>query len=176
VLVQAVYNAPIRHRSAWLAWEATKDKHTEQLPPVSVPVWFSHYGTYQGEYANWGHVVAHIPGVGFLSSPAKGVGSEMLGSIQEVERRFNSKYVGWSTDINGLTVAQDIPDPQPSGKKKKMGAFYRSPDGSIVWQEKPNTKVSHIDLTTWKGYFAQGNAFVQLTQAEYDALIKKWGK
>lgn len=69
----------------------------------------------------------------------------------------------------------DQPKPQPKRKKAKMGAFYRSPNGSIVWQEKPNTKVVGIDFTTWQGYAANGNAFAQLTQAEYDALVKKYG-
>lgn len=69
----------------------------------------------------------------------------------------------------------DDPKPQPKRKKNKMGAFYRSPGGSIVWQEKPNTKVIGIDFTTWQGYAANGNSFAQLTQAEYDALIKKYG-
>jgi hypothetical protein len=176
-LVQRVYRAPGLHNTAWQAWEATQLKHTDQnFPPVSVPVWFDHWGTYGGVYGRYGHVVAWVPGQGFLSSPGSGVGQKWLSSIREIERFYNSTYVGWSEDINTVRTARYVEEPKPNGKKKKMGAFYRSPSGSIVWQEKPNTKVTGIDLTTWKGYSVQGNVFVQLTQAEYDALIKKWGK
>lgn len=123
---QSVYGAPVCYRSAWEAWENTQDKHTEGLPPVSVPVWFSHYGTYGNppSYENWGHVVAYIPGEGFLSSPGEGYGSEILDSIQQVEYRFNSKYVGWSTDINGLTVAQNNGDEMTPEQAQKLNAIY----------------------------------------------------
>lgn len=123
---QAVYGAPVRYRSAWEAWEATTDKHSEELPPVSVPVWFSHYGTYGNppSYENWGHVVAYIPGQGFLSSPGQGYGHEWLGSIGEVEARFNSSYVGWSTDINGLAVAVNNGDEMTPEQAQKLNAIY----------------------------------------------------
>lgn len=107
---QSVWGAPARYNSAWDAWEATQYKHStaESLPDVAVIVWFSHFGTY-GEpptYDNWGHVVSYIPGRGFLSSPSVGVGQKWLATIEEVEQFFNSKYVGWSEDINGLRVAE----------------------------------------------------------------------
>jgi len=114
--VQSVYGAPVKYASAWDAWNATTLKHLDRdLPPVSVPVWFSHFGTYQGVYANWGHVVAYFPERGqFLSSPPNGYGNAWLNSIEEVERMFNSRYVGWSEDLNGLQVAKYNQDPTPS--------------------------------------------------------------
>lgn len=175
-LVQRVYGAPGLHDTAWQAWEATQLKHLDQdFPPVSVPVWFDHWGTYGGVYGRFGHVVAWVPGQGFLSSPGSGVGQKWLGTIREIERFYNSKYVGWSEDINTVRTAQFVETPTPKRKKPKMGAFYRSPDGSIVWQEKPNGKVIGIDFTTWQGYAANGNVFAQITQAEFDALVKKYG-
>ena len=124
--VQSVYNAPVKYASAWDAWRATTLKHENRdLPPVSVPVWFSHYGTYgtPPTYANWGHVVAYFPDRGqFLSSPGQGYGHEWLDSIEAVERRFNSTFVGWSEDINGLQVAVHTanPTPTPTGKGINM--------------------------------------------------------
>lgn len=112
--VQSVYSAPRRYRSAWAAWLAVPDKHENRLlPAASVPVWFSHYGTYGNppSYENWGHVVAYVPGQGFLSSPGQGYGQEWLPSIEAVERRFNSKFVGWSESINGLKVVQYEEEP-----------------------------------------------------------------
>ena len=111
---QSVWGAPVRYNSAWDAWNATTIKHdvNENIPnDVGVLVWFEHWGTY-GYYANWGHVVSWIPGRGYLSSPTNGVGQRWCSSIQEVERLFNSKYVGWSEDINGLRVAE-INKPKP---------------------------------------------------------------
>jgi len=140
--VQSVYGAPVKYRSAWEAWQATTQKHADQLPTVSVPVWFSHYGTYgqPPSYENWGHVVAYIPGSGFLSSPGEGYGSEMLATIEQVEQRFNSKYVGWSTDINGLQVAtgsNDIPDGDEMPNSQYFIASSNNASGTVkagdVW-------------------------------------------
>lgn len=140
---QMVYSAPVKHRSAWESWNATEHKHgtEENIPYVSVPVWFSHYGTYgqPPTYENWGHVVTYLPGVGYLSSPGNGYGQIILGSIEEVETYFNAKYVGWSEDINGLRVAQTTsPTPTPIPENLKdvsnmMLAHKPQPDGSLMF-------------------------------------------
>lgn len=119
---QSVWGAPVRYNSAWEAWEATTLKHgtSENIPTdVAVVVWFSHYG-YYGHYDNWGHVVSWIPGRGYLSSPTSGVGQKWLSTIQDVERSFNSTYVGWSEDINGLRVAE-ITTPRPPQPQHSKG-------------------------------------------------------
>lgn len=151
--VQSVYGAPVRYRSAWDAWQATTQKHTDQLPTVSVPVWFSHYGTYgqPPSYENWGHVVAYVPSRGFLSSPGRGYGSEWLATIEEVERRFNSKYVGWSEDINGLQVATGSNSPVDSGFifGEEMRVVVGQPSnrrvavGELTWQVLPGEQASY---------------------------------
>jgi hypothetical protein len=106
---QTVYGAPARYNSAWDAWQAVPDKHTDPLPEASVPVWFSHYGTYGNPptYANWGHVVAKI-GDRFLSSPASGVGQQWFDSVEAIEKTFNAKYVGWSESLNGLKIVEYV--------------------------------------------------------------------
>ena len=169
---QSVYGAPVKYRSAWEAWENV-EQHTDPIPPVSVPLWFSHYGTYQGEYANWGHVVAHLPGLGYLSSPANGYGQELLGTIQEVEQRFNCTYVGWSPDLNGLQIVQYQADPTPAKGKKLMGAFFRNTkNGWIYYQENPGVKPVKIEsLQEWLGYAAQGNKYVDLSDADFKKLM-----
>lgn len=111
---QSVYGltgAPYWHESAWKAWLATEYKHTGPLPDRSVPVWFSHWGTYgsPARYDNWGHVVAYVPGRGFLSSPAwlkpgTTAGQGWYSSTAEVEAAFGAKYVGWSEDLNGHRI------------------------------------------------------------------------
>lgn len=125
--VQSVYGAPVRYRSAWEAWNATQLKRDGAIPDASVPVWFSHFGTYGNppSYENWGHVVAHIPGYGYLSSPGQGYGSEVLPSIEAVEKRFNSKFVGWSLDINGLEVVEETENPPtPTVQRKQREMMF----------------------------------------------------
>lgn len=133
---QAVYGAPAQHSSAWEAWEATSYKHgtAESIPAVSVPVWFSHYGTYgkPPTYANWGHVVAYIPGTGYLSSPGEGYGSQIFDSIQAVEAYFNAHYVGWSEDLNGLRIAEITNTPTSSKGDTEMLMIHKpSGDANI---------------------------------------------
>ena len=132
---QTVWGAPARYNSAWEAWLATQYKHptSEPLPDVSVIVWMSHYGTY-GEpptYANWGHVMTHVPGRGFLSSPGSGVGQKWFSTMAEAERYFNAAYVGWSEDINGLTVATHSDTPQPT-EDEDMAIVYLHQDANPV--------------------------------------------
>lgn len=173
---QKVYGAPARYPSAWVAWQATEDKHeTRDLPPVSVPVWFDGWSTVNGERDRYGHVCAYVPGRGFLNQGQGSYGQKWFDTLEQVERSCNVTYVGFSTDLNGLNIAAYSPDPTPKRKRNKMGAFYRSPAGAIVWQEKPNGKVVGIDLVNWMGYAAQGNTVAQLDQKQWDALIKKYG-
>jgi hypothetical protein len=155
--VQSVYDAPVKYASAWDAWRATSLKHeSRDLPPVSIPVWFSHYATYgtPPTYANWGHVVAWFPERGqFLSSPGQGYGHEWLDSIEAVERRFQSTFVGWSEDINGLQVASytNDPQPKPTGKNKAMIVKVQCADGwAAIWNMNTG-EFQHIDdVDEWR--------------------------
>lgn len=115
---QSFFGAPVRYNSAWDAWNATQYKHGtgEGLPEVPVLLWFSHYGTYGSPptYGNWGHVAIHVPGDAIYTSPGTGYGFERWANIGQIESRFASKYVGWSEDINGLRVAQNVNTPAPT--------------------------------------------------------------
>lgn len=114
---QVFSTKPYGYVSAWIAWEATTAKHYDRNFPSDVvtPVWFSHIGNYDGTgNKNWGHVVAYFPGRGFLSSPGNGYGQQWFGSIEEIERYFRCTHVGWSEDINDLTVMQGNAEPTPA--------------------------------------------------------------
>lgn len=129
---QSVYGAPARYETAWQAWENTELKHvTLTMPDVSVPVWFDHWGTYSNGYGQYGHVVAWVPGKGFLSSPGKGYGQQWLSTISEVEDFYNSTYVGWSEDINGLRTAIYT---QPSNRRKSntMATIYYTTKNGVT--------------------------------------------
>lgn len=125
---QVFSTKPYGYFSAWLAWEATVSKHHDRSFPgdVVTPVWFSHIGNYDGQgNKNWGHVVAHFPGRGFLSSPGNGgPSSQWFDSIEAIERYFRCTHVGWSEDINDLTVMNGVPDaaaaPTPAAGRTRI--------------------------------------------------------
>lgn len=180
--VQSVYGAPAKYASAWDAWKATSLKHeNRELPNVSVPVWFSHYGTYgtPPTYANWGHVVAYFPERGqFLSSPGQGYGYEWLASIEAVERRFASKFVGWSEDINGLQVARYNKDPQPPTESKEvMIVKVQCADGwAAVWNMTTG-KYQHIDqVNEWEYWTAHLQEFQFENEAHFVSIRDKYKK
>lgn len=172
---QEVWQVPHQFPTAWKAWQATQFKHeTRELPDACVPVWFDHWGTYGDppRYGQYGHVVTYFPNRGFLSSPGRNYGQEWLATIEAVERRFNSTFVGWSEDMQpGVQVVKFVEEVADMAQ----GAFYRNPGGGIVWQEKPNTVLIPIDLTTWVGYANNGNKYADITQPQFDALLKKYG-
>lgn len=186
---QTVWGAPARYESAWQAWEATEHKHTDALPDVAVPVWFEHWGNY-GYYANWGHVVSYVPGMGFLSSPTSGVGQVWLPDIASVERTFNSKYVGWTEDINGLRVADVSDNPKPLlGKTPTMyiisSPMYRSVGKQVVVTDSagayeiPNViavgmrrAVPAVDFDNEDEFNGQVNAAWERANKNRDMLVK----
>lgn len=107
--VQFVFNIAPQYASAWIAWLNQKGRHARGMPTnVAVAVWFSHWGTYGNPltYTNWGHVVAWIPGKGYLSSPGSGYGQAWFPTIGAVERYFGAKYVGWTTHVHGVPVVE----------------------------------------------------------------------
>lgn len=110
-LVREVYGVASHWKlqSAIDAWRATQHKGSGSHPlNVSVPVWFAVTGH------NDGHVVAFVPGKGYLSTkPGKGTAKSSIWypSIAAVEQAFNARYLGWSLDINYVLVAEWVPEP-----------------------------------------------------------------
>lgn len=138
---QSVFGAPVAHPSAKAASEATKYRHaTRTLPNASVLLWFDHWGTYGGVYANFGHVAVWVPGKGILTSPYyKAHGQEWYGSIADIERIFKAKFLFWSEDINGLRVVK------PAALEPTQRQAHSS--APVKRREKPTTKSK--DLGDW---------------------------
>lgn len=119
---QKVYHAPAMYPTARVAWDNQIGRRFDPIPAnVSVPVWFDHWGTYGGITANFGHVVAWVPGRGYYSSPGWGYGGQWFKNIGEIERYFNAKYLGWSTHMNGKQIVRWVassakPKPTPAPK------------------------------------------------------------
>lgn len=149
--VQSVYGAPVKYASATDAANATTARYeTREMPSVSVPVWFDHWGTYgsPARYANWGHVVAYVPSKGFLSSPGNGYGQQWFDTINAVESYFRATFRFWSLDINGLQVASGSGSLSDYfGDEMRVVAGYPSNRrfalGELTYQELPSDQASH---------------------------------
>lgn len=178
--VQSVNGAPAKYASAWDAWQATVNKfYSRELPNVSIPCWFEHWGSYgqPATYDNWGHVVQYVPGQGFLGSPVGKLGTygqSWFATLEEVERVFNAKFVGWSTDINGLTVASDNGTPIRQGSQRMATLYYCQEidtwalagdgQGQAAWLE---TKGAGL-ATAWSAWFG-GAPNVIINKQTWDA-------
>jgi hypothetical protein len=115
--------------TAWKAWEATKLRHYDKdLPPVSVPVWFDHWGTYGGVYGRFGHVAAWVPGRGFVESGTRqgGEGQQWHKTIREIERYNNCTFVGWSEDMPDNIIVTYTPEEKVKMSSNQNAAMVRN--------------------------------------------------
>lgn len=173
---QSVWGAPVAHPTAWAAWEATTMKHeTRDLPDVPVPIWFDWTGDIGSGVKRYGHAATWVPGQGVFTSPPSGYGNKWYPTLEAQERAYGIKFVGWSEDINTLRVAEFSNTPTPTRKKKQMGAFYRTPDGSIYYQDKPNTAFTGLILPTWLAYEANGAKYYEISESDMNVLLGKYG-
>ena len=101
--VQDAYGSGWAGSYALQGWhDIVKKKHADWNIPrgVYVPIWFEGY--WNG--VNYGHVAIYKDGVCWSSPYTNKRSHDRLGSIQEVERIYGMKYIGWSEDIGGTTV------------------------------------------------------------------------
>lgn len=97
-------------------WNRISFRHEDRNLPsgVYVPVWFSHFGTYNGVYKNWGHVAIYKDGTIWSSPISHKPYADIWTSIEQVEQRYNCKFIGWSEDIGNVRVIEEedmtIPD------------------------------------------------------------------
>ncbi len=105
--VQTAFGAGWSGSTAWDGWSnRTAGKHADWNIPqdVYVPIWFDGY--WQGN--RYGHVAIYKDGV-VWSSPYKSKPyADKLGSIQEVERIYGMKYVGWSEFVGPTRVIEFV--------------------------------------------------------------------
>jgi hypothetical protein len=118
VFARKMFNIPAKYPTAWKGWLNAKRRYAVTPHPknVSVPIWFS----FVRGRTNFGHVVIYVPKKGYYSSPYKRFSFRaVLPSIKEVERIYSAKYVGWSEDINGVSVVKKVSAPKPAPKPKR---------------------------------------------------------
>lgn len=201
-MVQRIYGAPGRYYCAWDSWQANPDKHeTRDLPDVSVPIFFSMWANLFGEYRNWGHVAAWIPGKGILNVPAQGTGQKWFRTIDECARWNNATYVGWTESLNGLNIVKwdGIPNPPKHRGKQKMATLYYCAEietwalagdglGSAAWLETkgsglatewsawfggPNVNINKKTWDQWKAFYLAGAGSSSIPSSiDYEKLAK----
>lgn len=97
-----------KYECAYDSWKYNSDKNYGYDYPkdVAVPLYFSWYGTIDGEYKNWGHCAVSYNNK-IYSGPRvihKDEGREIFNTIAEVEKAYGAKYLGYSSIINDIKV------------------------------------------------------------------------
>lgn len=162
--VNAAFNVTPHAYTAWRAWTGTTGKrHEDRNFPTDVyfPVWFKHFGTYNGTYDNWGHVaICYVRGdtgaMQIWSSPITHKPfADTWSSIGEVERYYSSTFVGWSEDLGGVQLIDTSPDIAPNQRitAAKANAREEPRTSAPVFQE-----IDAGEAITMKGYVTNGEA------------------
>lgn len=159
--VQSAYGGPHKYDYAWEQWEGSK-QHTDALPDVMVPVYFSWNGTIDGVDQNWGDVAIWVPGHGVFGTPLLGGGLSNRWDKDVASRAAaiggGAKYVGWSEDLAGQAVVKPVavpapkPAPKPTPVKERwvriMGDYrtlYKTPGANPFQKLAPNAYGGHLD-------------------------------
>lgn len=142
--VQHAFGTGWAGSSAWGAWSSLKTKYANRTFPKGVYflVWFSHWGTYydasvgKSVYKNWGHVaICYVDSKGKMkiwSSPASAKPTaDTFTSIAAIEKALNCKYVGWSKELAGKKLIEEIEVTKPKPKEDIMKTNLTS----AQWQQ-----------------------------------------
>lgn len=160
--VNAAFNVTPHAYTAWRAWTGTTQKrHEDRNFPTDVyfPIWFSHYGSYNGTYDNWGHVaICYVRGdtgaMQIWSSPITHKPfADTWNSIGEVERYYSSTFVGWSEDLGGVQLIDTSPDIAPNQRITAAICFARElpSTSAAVFQ-----KIDANEVISMRGYVTNG--------------------
>jgi len=140
-------DAPAGPNFAWDSWVMTKYKHADgNLPNVAVPVYFEYVVNGQ----NQGHVAWWIPAQNrFLSSPTSGTGQRWLDRLSQIEDLYHCRFVGWAEDINGVRVAEPLPELAPTPGMPAVGSRIQlvPPVTRTTFRAGTTTVAGHITAT-----------------------------
>lgn len=104
-VVRGWLGVPAKYGSAATAWDAAKQRSSSRTPPAGVPVfWLG---------GRHGHIALSLGGGRVRSTdwPRGKVGTT---TISELERRWGYRYVGWSSDLNGVKLPTGAPARPPA--------------------------------------------------------------
>lgn len=118
--VRQAYGAPAigdfdgdRSADAEDGWKAAKRKHPTSNPneiPAGVPIWWT------GGSNDNGHVAISLGNGRCISTDIRRTGWFDECDVDQIRRRWGLQLVGWSEDINGVTVY--TPPPRKAPKKQ----------------------------------------------------------
>lgn len=120
---ETAFGVPRLYANAWEGWNATKLKHKDRNFPKGVyfPIWFDGY--WQGK--RYGHVAIYKDGKIWSSPYTSKPYMDVLNSIEEVERIYGMKYVGWSEDIAGVNVIKKNEEKKEMVDYETMEVYHR---------------------------------------------------
>ena len=142
--VRSCFNVPAKNPNARLAWANAKKKHktgNAASIPAGVPVYWDTRTTND-------HIAISVGGGKCLSSDVGGKGKIGLIGIDALSKAWNAQLLGWSEDVNGVTVYTAPPKPA------KVPGF---PKGIAPDKSKPSARTLQKQLKK-AGYMPKGTS------------------
>jgi hypothetical protein len=102
VFTRSCFDVAARYGTARLAWDNAQKRHQETDPsriPANVPVWWT------GGSRGYGHVAFSLGGGLCRSTDWPSAGQVSTTHISNIHTSWGHTLVGWTEDINGVTVA-----------------------------------------------------------------------
>lgn len=162
--VDNTFGAPHISDTAKHSWQLAVGRGTahadRNLPPVSVPVYFSWYGNVGGVSSDYGHVVTYVPGEGFYSVNWHTSGHQVFPSIDAVTTALPGTYLGWAEEVDTLRVAQYEADPII-----QSGLISHASGRATVLVDQLNIRNDPTTSAALQGYYSKGQTF------NYDGFI-----
>ena len=169
---ECAFGTPRLYATAHDAWLDTQFKHQDRNLPsgVWVLVWFDHSGDYGQGYKNYGHVALYKDGTIYSSPVSHKPYADVWTSIEQVEKKYSSTFIGWSEDISGVRVAinqGEIMDTN-AGKEMYRSVFHREAesDGAAA-QWNGQTATTALNDTRGSDEWKMIDAKVK----NYDAIV-----
>lgn len=131
------WEVPSLYASAIEAWNGARDKHPgDRTPPLGAPLYY--------EGGRYGHAVIYVGGANMRSTDCRSRGDVSDEAIRWVEVNWGYRYLGWTGDINGVTLPLDADDSQegddmtPQDWEKLQTMLNATVEQTVqkVWEEK----------------------------------------
>lgn len=152
-------SAPSRKPTATASWQSNPSKQYGDLPVgVWVPIFFSLPKYPQGDLGHVAWAFKHDNDWTEIHDSETQPGARpVYRSIAEVEKWFGvygCKYLGWSTEVDGASVAQIVADPTPS-----QGERVDAKGTAVVLVDALNVRNAPDKNSTSVAVYTKGQAF-----------------